>query len=152
MVVANPNVDSWTSAEVCRWLQDLGQAYTMYAVMFQFLGICGRKLLNMKAPNDFDMVMVDLHRKKMHNGVIELRRHMKAYRARQTKKLLVVAASKQKTHPTQNDIIDGLLSHYSGNELDGIVVNVIANSLPRLTTETKLKILNLLQKKISDRS
>ena len=142
MVIVNPDVESWTMDEVCRWLKGLGGAYTMYITTFQYLGISGKKLLNMYSPDRFDtMGMVDLHRKRIQFGVLELRRHMDKYRTDTKKKQL------QKTHSADGDIVEYIFNRYAGNALSGIVVKIIEGSLPRLTKESKMKIQVLLKSK-----
>ena len=142
MVIVNPDVESWTMDEVCRWLKGLGGAYTMYITAFQHLGISGKKLLNMYSPDRFDtMGMVDLHRKRIQFGVLELRRHMDKYRTDTKKKQL------QKTHSADEDIVEYIFNRYAGNALSGIVVKIIEGSLPRLTKESKMKIQVLLKSK-----
>ena len=142
MVIVNPDVESWTMDEVCRWLKGLGGAYTMYITAFQYLGISGKKLLNMYSPDRFDtMGMVDLHRKRIQFGVLELRRHMDKYRTDTKKKQL------QKTHSADGDIVEYIFNRYAGNALSGIVVKIIEGSLPRLTKESKMKIQVLLKSK-----
>ena len=142
MVIVNPDVESWTMDEVCRWLKGLGGAYTMYITAFQYLGISGKKLLNMYSPDRFDtMGMVDLHRKRIQFGVLELRRHMDKYRTDTKKKQL------QKTHSADEDVVEYIFNRYAGNALSGIVVKIIEGSLPRLTKESKMKIQVLLKSK-----
>ena len=142
MVIVNPDVESWTMDEVCRWLKGLGGAYTMYITTFQYLGISGKKLLNMYSPDRFDtMGMVDLHRKRIQFGVLELRRHMDKCRTDTKKKQL------QKTHSADEDIVEYIFNRYAGNALSGIVVKIIEGSLPRLTKESKMKIQVLLKSK-----
>ena len=142
MVIVNPDVESWTMDEVCRWLKGLGGAYTMYITTFQYLGISGKKLLNMYSPDRFDtMGMVDLHRKRIQFGVLKLRRHMDKYRTDTKKKQL------QKTHSADGDIVEYIFNRYAGNALSGIVVKIIEGSLPRLTKESKMKIQVLLKSK-----
>ena len=142
MVIVNPDVESWTMDEVCRWLKGLGGAYTMYITAFQHLGISGKKLLNMYSPDRFDtMGMVDLHRKRIQFGVLELRRHMDKYRTDTKKKQL------QKTHSADGDVVEYIFNRYAGNALSGIVVKIIEGSLPRLTKESKMKIQVLLKSK-----
>ena len=142
MVIVNPDVESWTMDEVCRWLKGLGGAYTMYMTAFQHLGISGKKLLNMYSPDRFDtMGMVDLHRKRIQFGVLKLRRHMDKYRTDTKKKQL------QKTHSADGDIVEYIFNRYAGNALSGIVVKIIEGSLPRLTKESKMKIQVLLKSK-----
>ena len=142
MVIVNPDVESWTMDEVCRWLKGLGGAYTMYITAFQYLGISGKKLLNMYSPDRFDtMGMVDLHRKRIQFGVLKLRRHMDKYRTDTKKKQL------QKTHSADGDIVEYIFNRYAGNALSGIVVKIIEGSLPRLTKESKMKIQVLLKSK-----
>ena len=142
MVIVNPDVESWTMDEVCRWLKGLGGAYTMYITAFQYLGISGKKLLNMYSPDRFDtMGMVDLHRKRIQFGVLKLRRHMDKYRTDTKKKQL------QKTHSADGDVVEYIFNRYAGNALSGIVVKIIEGSLPRLTKESKMKIQVLLKSK-----
>ena len=148
MVIANPNVESWTIDEVCRWLEGLGGAYTMYIPTFRYLGISGRRLLTMQSPDDFDtMGMVGLHRKRILHGVLKLRRHMSKFCEHMTKKQLLSTSSKQKTHPVDKDIVEDILNRYAGNELSDIVVKIVERSLPRLTPESKLKIQSSLNNK-----
>ena len=147
MVIVNPDVESWTTDEVCRWLKGLGGAYTMYITAFQYLGLSGKKLLSMHPPDDFDMGMVDLHRKRIQYGVLKLRRHMDKYHADTKKKQLLSTASKQKTHSADEDIVEYIFNHYSGDALSEIIVKIVEGSLPRLTKESKMKIRSLLKSK-----
>ena len=148
MTNANPDVESWTQAQVCRWLQSLGHAYTMYITAFQYLGISGKKLLTMHSTAHFDtMGMADLHRKRIQYGVLELRRHMDKYRADTGKKQLLSIASKQKTHSADEDIVEYIFNRYAGNALSDIIVEIIEGSLPRLTKESRMKIRSLLKSK-----
>ena len=148
MVIANPNVESWTIDEVCLWLKGLGGAYTMYIPTFRYLGISGRQLLTMESPADFDIMgMVGLHLKRILSGVLKLRRHMSKFCEHTTKKQLLPMSSKQKTHPVDNDIVEDILNRYAGNELSGIVVKIVETSLPRLKPESRLKIQSLLNNK-----
>ena len=148
MVIVNPDVESWTTDEVCRWLKGLGGAYTMYIPTFRYLKISGRQLLTMNAPDDFDtMGMMDLHRKRILHGVLKLRRHMSKYSEHMTNKQLLSTSSKQKTHPVDKDIVEDIFNRYAGDELSDIVVKIVERSLPRLTPETKLKIQSLLNNK-----
>ena len=147
MVIVNPDVESWTTDEVCRWLKGLGGAYTMYITAFQYLGLSGKKLLSMHPPDDFDMGMVDLHRKRIQYGVLKLRRHMDKYRAGKTKKQLLSTVRKQKTHSADEDIVEDIFNHYTGDALSDIIVKIIERSLPHLTKEAKMKIQGLLKSK-----
>jgi len=140
MTTLNPNVESWTADEVCRWLQSLGHAYTMYTTAFRYHGISGKILLTMHSADHFDMLGVnaDLHRKRIEQGVLELRSHMT--KLREDEKLST--ANEQKK--TDEDIVKGLFNHYAGNELSDVMVNLISRSLPQLSTEAKTKIQRLL--------
>jgi len=150
MININPDVESWTTAEVCRWLEGLGGAYTMYTTAFQYLNISGTKLLAMHLPDILATIGVraDLHRKRIQQGVLELRLHMEQHREEDMKnERLLSTLSKRKTHPVGEDDVDDILNRYAGDELNTIVVHTIEKSLPRLTTKAKEKILNMLNVK-----
>ena len=150
MVIANPDVGTWTADDVCR---GLGHAYTMYTTAFQYHGISGSKLLTMHSPDNFDsIVMANLHRKKIQFGVLELRQHMIKYHEGMTKKQLLSTSSKQKTTPVDKDIVEDIFNRYAGDELSDLVVEIVERSLPRLTPESKLKIQRLLDQDKSNQS
>jgi len=146
MVQLNPDIESWTGEEVCRWLQCLGHAYTMYATAFQYHGISGKMLLAMSSPDAFDILGVhaNLHRKRLHHGVLKLRSHMAKYREDATKKQLLSTGSEQKTDSADEDIVEDLFNRYAGDGLSDIMVNLVERSLPRLSAASREKIRSLL--------
>ena len=142
MIQLNPNVESWTLEEVCRWLECLGHAYTMYATAFQYHGISGKMLLAMDSPDDFDIlgVQANLHRKRLHQGVLKLKSHMAKYREEQ----LLSTGSEQKTDSADEDIVEDLFNRYAGDGLSDIMVNLVERSLPRLSAASRERIQSLL--------
>ena len=165
MTNANPNVESWTQTQVCRWLQGLGNAYTMYTTAFQYHGIDGDMLLCIGSPDDFAMlgVMVDLHRTRIQQGVRELQNHMVQFREQQLESVAAAAdsaaaaaadsaaaaaaattTSEQKT-PDPVNLSEDLLSRYPGDdEYNDSVTNLFARSVPQLSTEAREKIRSLV--------
>jgi len=77
-VVLNPNVQSWSTQDVCRWLTTLGTAYRKYAAGFIDNGITGEMLLTLNHPSHYATLGItnSLHAKRIDVGIRSLRAHV----------------------------------------------------------------------------
>lgn len=152
MVTINPNVESWSSEDVCRWLSSLGHAYVMYATAFRYHGINGKALLGMGSPENFKMlgVIEDLHQKRIQSGILKLNEHMTKFRVDTKEEPLTKESEPEPLDLSDDDFVEKLCNRCTGDQFSDILVKIVSKSLPRLTEDAKQKIQILLNAPVAD--